>query len=132
MSKGLEKLALDPSLGVPLYRQIVEGIRVLIAADVLKEGQKLPPLRALAIRLRVNPNSVARAYRELVRAGALLQTQGQGTFVSPEPNVAAQSRNQILRREVRHMVSKARSLGCTKQEVLKAVQDRLRIVLMSP
>src|ERR1041384_3173888 len=68
--------------GVPIYLQIVNQVKYLVAAGRLNPGEELPPIRGLAERLVINPNTVARAYLELERAGIVTKRQGSGTYVS--------------------------------------------------
>jgi GntR family transcriptional regulator len=79
--------ALDPKSGVPIYRQIQDLIRYGISSGNLRPGEQLPTVRALAVDLKVNPNTVIKAYSELERLGILTTEQGSGTFVAPLPAV---------------------------------------------
>src|ERR1041384_83562 len=76
------QLHLSPRDGLPIYRQIVDQVKYLVAAGRLTPGEELPPIRGLAEQLVVNPNTVARAYLELERAGIVTKRQGSGTYVS--------------------------------------------------
>ena len=76
------QIHISASDGVPIYHQIVSQVRYLIAAKRLQPGEELPPIRVLAERLTVNPNTVARAYLELERAGIVTKRHGSGTYVS--------------------------------------------------
>src|SRR5262249_22031982 len=80
--------SLNPKSGVPIYRQIQDQIRFGIASGRLRPGEQLPTVRALAVDLAVNPNTVIKAYTELERQGVLTTEQGSGTFVAPFPAVA--------------------------------------------
>src|SRR5215467_13632993 len=77
--------ALDSKSGVPIYRQIQDQIRYGIASGKLRPGEQLPTVRALAVDLSVNPNTVIKAYSELERQGILTTEQGSGTFVGGLP-----------------------------------------------
>ncbi len=74
---------LDPSSGVPIYRQIQDQIRYGVTSGFLTAGEQLPTVRALAVALAVNPNTVIKAYSELEREGLLTTEQGSGTFIGP-------------------------------------------------
>src|SRR5713226_7302699 len=76
--------ALDSKSGVPIYRQIQDQVRYGIASGLLQAGEQLPTVRALAVELSVNPNTVIKAYSELEREGILTTEQGSGTFVAPQ------------------------------------------------
>mgnify|MGYP005857890159 CR=1 FL=1 len=80
----MASFALNPHSGVPIYRQIQDQIRYAIAAGRLNPGEQLPTVRALAVDLSVNPNTVIRAYTELEREGVVTTEQGTGTFVAPQ------------------------------------------------
>src|SRR4051812_31938674 len=79
---------------VPIYQQIVQQVKYLVASGRLAPGEELPPIRVLAERLVINPNTVARAYRELERAGVVNKRSTTGTFVSAAP--AAGARGEAL------------------------------------
>ena len=66
--------------GVPIYRQIVNQIRYMVASGLLEPGEEIPPIRTLALQLRVTPNTIVKAYDELETAGILLKRRGAGTF----------------------------------------------------
>ena len=74
---------LDPKSGVPFYRQIIDQIRYGVASGRLEVGEQLPTVRALAVQLKVNLNTVSKAYRELEIKSVLETQQGTGTFVGP-------------------------------------------------
>ena len=73
---------LDPKSGIPFYRQIIDQIRYGIAAGKLKVGDQLPTVRALAVELKVNLNTISKAYRELEIKNILETQQGSGTFIA--------------------------------------------------
>jgi len=72
---------LDPKSGVPFYRQIIDQIRYGIATGNWKTGEQLPTVRALAVKLKVNPNTISKSYRELEIKNILETQQGTGTFI---------------------------------------------------
>lgn len=76
------KFNLDPKTGVPFYRQIIDQIKFGIAKGNLKVGEQLPTVRSLAVDLKVNLNTVAKAYKELEILSVLETQQGTGTFIS--------------------------------------------------
>ena len=76
-------ISVDPKSSVPLYVQIKEQMRIAVATGALRVGDQLPTVRELATRLLINPNTVARVYRELQAEGLLTSRQGSGTFVAP-------------------------------------------------
>ncbi len=76
------QIHISPTDGVPIYLQIVNQIKYLVSSGRLTPGEELPPIRSLAEKLIVNPNTVARAYRELETAGVVLKRRTTGTYVS--------------------------------------------------
>ncbi len=78
-------LTIDRESGVPLYRQIVERVWAAVAAGEIAPGAQLPTVRSVAVDLAINPNTVAKAYRELELQGVLETQQGTGTFVGQHP-----------------------------------------------
>jgi GntR family transcriptional regulator len=87
------QFTLDPKSGVPIYRQIQDQIRYGIGSGKLRPGEQLPTVRALAVDLAVNPNTVIKAYTELERLGVLATEQGSGTFVASQPALELSDRD---------------------------------------
>ena len=109
---------------VPIYVQIEEQMRAMIAAGQLRPGDQLPTIRQLAADLRVNYNTVARAYLDLDRDGIITTQRGRGTFVTGVPDAAEMERLRIvkLRSVIRAALQEARHLGYTAEEVQEAFQ----------
>lgn len=118
----------NPHSGVPLYVQIEEQVKTAIAAGVLEPGARLPTVRELAVELTINPNTVARAYRELERAGFIDTTPGRGTFVKAvqAPPMGDDERRRRLASVVDVMLTEARALGFSDDEIVHAVRDALQ------
>jgi GntR family transcriptional regulator len=110
---------------VPIYRQIQDQIRYGIASGFLVPGEQLPTVRALAVELAVNPNTVIRAYSELERQGVLTTEQGTGTFVASQPAVALDEseRRAKLVTLCAEFLSHAGRYGFSPGDVLRAIQD---------
>jgi GntR family transcriptional regulator len=115
-------LQLNPDLPVPLYRQIMDGVKELIAADLLKPGDQLPSIRDLASELRINPSSAVKAYGELRHEGIIDMDQGRGTFVSEDARVSSLSREGLLESALSSLLLKARTWGFTTREVVDALE----------
>jgi GntR family transcriptional regulator len=114
-----------PDDGVPVYQQIVNQVRYLVASGALKPDEELPPIRALAEQLVINPNTVARAYKELEHAGIVYKRGTVGTFVSAEPSpLARRERLRILRRRIDSLVAEAKNLGIGTTEVKAMIDER--------
>lgn len=118
---------LNTADGVPIYLQIVQQVKYLVTAGRLQPGDELPPIRALAERLLINPNTVARAYRELEQLGFLTKRSTTGTFVSPEP--LARHRQESLARlvpKVDDLVREAAKHHVEADELVELVRQRTR------
>jgi GntR family transcriptional regulator len=111
----------------PIYRQLVDQIRVAVLRGWVQQGDQLPSVRALAVRLVINPNTVARAYGELARDGVIESQRGKGYFVARKRQVytKAERRRRLLVR-LDALVSEAALLDFSEDEVIVALQERLR------
>jgi GntR family transcriptional regulator len=119
------QLHISTSDGVPIYLQIVNQVKYLVASGRLAPGAELPPIRALAEQLVVNPNTVARAYRELERAGLLTARRTAGTYVSDTGSpLARRERLKILSERVDALLAEARQLDVGLDEVLALLRQR--------
>jgi GntR family transcriptional regulator len=87
-------MPVDPNSHVPIYEQIVDHIRGLIAAGAYRRHEPLPSIRALALDLLVNPNTVQRAYQELERQGMVTMRKGRGVFVAKDGEAHAQRKSE--------------------------------------
>jgi len=118
-------MKLDFRSKVPLFTQIAEQVRALIASDELRVGDRLPPVRQLADRLRVNFNTVARAYRTLDREGTISTQHGRGTYIwkKPSPQDLAVSSQRGLDRLTKRYLDQVKNQGYTPAEVNRAIQD---------
>ena len=112
-------LEIDFRSGIPIYLQVVERIKERLAAGQLKPGDQLPTVRALALELRVNFNTIARAYRIMDEAGIISTQQGRGTYILelPSPEVSDAIRTQALRDLTQRYLSDAERLGASADEM---------------
>jgi len=117
---------LDPRSAEPIYLQIVSQIKHLIAAGKLKPDDQLPTVRQLAVELRVDPNTVARAYRQLVEDGVIASQQGRGTYVLDRPPPADQrkQRREKLLAVTDAFLREVERLGFAPDELEKIWNDR--------
>lgn len=112
------QFCLDPSTGVPVYRQMIDQVLLAIASGVLKGGDQLPTVRQVSVDLAINPNTVLRAYRELEIRGTLTTQQGLGTYVTRQVVLEDQAqRQQRLNRLAANCVSRAGAEGFTAAEL---------------
>ena len=117
--------------GVPIYRQIANQIRYLAASGRLAPGEELPPIRTLALQLKVTPNTVVKAYGELEAAGVVRKRAGAGTYVSEGPSrLADRERKRIIEGRIDALLAEAHHLNFTVDEVLRMLDERR--ALMTP
>ena len=121
--KKLE-FSLDPKSGVPYYKQIIIQVEMAIADGRLSKDEQLPTVRSLAVDLRINPNTVARAYNELEIRGIVTTQQGSGTFINTqEIEISAVERERFLAEITRPFIIKAASYGINLQEIIKYLME---------
>jgi GntR family transcriptional regulator len=114
---------IEASSPVPIYAQIVGQVRAAVAGGELQPGEPLPSVRQLASELRVNPNTVAQAYRELEREGLTYVQRGQGTFVAEvAPERRQGERARVARELAARLLDEAFRLGLSPAEVRSAVE----------
>lgn len=119
------QIHVSPDDGLPVYKQIFNQIKYLVASGVLAHGEELPPIRALAEQLLINPNTVARAYRELEHAGIVVKRGTVGTFVSDAPSpFARRERLRVLRQRIDSLLADASHMGVNLQELKDMLDER--------
>ena len=120
-------LRIDPSDATPIWSQIEEGLRRLVAAGALKPGAPVPSVRDLAKDLRINPATVAKAYQRLTEAGILMVKRGDGTYVADAPPpISRAERSRTLRDAAARYASLAATLGVTPEEAAEALASAWR------
>ena len=119
---------LNPKSGVPVYRQIQDQIRYGIASGLLNPGEQLPTVRALAVELSVNPNTVIKAYSELEREGILATEQGSGTFVAAQPPTTLSDENRQAKLEslCLEFLSQAARYGFSSKDIMHAIETLMK------
>jgi len=118
--RPLFRLRLDLQSGVPVYRQIIDQVRGGIASGALTVGDQLPTVRQLAVDLSINPNTVARAYRELELGGLLETHQGTSTFISAQKIRGGEGeRARQLSQIVGDCVARAGAAGFTVEDLIE-------------
>jgi GntR family transcriptional regulator len=111
--------------GVPVYLQIVNQVKYLVAAGRLAAGEELPSVRTLAEQLVINPNTVARAYLELERAGVVVKRHGSGTYVSEEGSpLARKERMKLLTQRADALLAEAGHMDVALDEIITLIKDR--------
>ena len=111
--------------GTPFYQQVVTQIKFLVASGRLEEGEQLPPVRKLAEQLLINPNTVARAYRELEAEGVVAPKRGAGVFVSDVGSpLSRKEKTRILGERINAMLTESQQLGFDLEVVVKLIRQR--------
>jgi GntR family transcriptional regulator len=123
----------SPGSASPIFRQIVDQVRLAVATGKLKAGEQLPSVRALAERLVVNPNTIAKAYGELARGGIIDGQQGRGVFIAPPRQIYTKAER--LRRIgplIDALISEGLSLGFAPEELVDSLQQKLARLDLQP
>ena len=111
--------------GVPIYLQIVNQVKLLVASGRMASGDELPPIRTLAEKLTINPNTVARAYRELEVAGVVTKRRTAGTYVADAGSpLARRERVRILTQRIDALLAEARQMDLDLDDVLHLLRQR--------
>jgi GntR family transcriptional regulator len=118
---------LDQANGTPIYRQIIQHIEYAILSGRMKPGDRLPTIRSLAVELKTNPNTIAKAYGELEIRGILATQVGSGTYISDKkPVVEDDSLNRKIREVLGRFVQELKALGVEKRELVKLIDSYIK------
>jgi len=119
-------LELDFRSGIPIYLQVVDRIKEMIVNGKLKPGDQLPTVRTLALELRVNFNTVARAYRILDENEIISTQQGRGTYIldMPPPEVTESIRRQSIEALTQRYLADADRLGITPKQLIEILKEQ--------
>jgi GntR family transcriptional regulator len=116
--------SLDPANGIPIYRQIIQQIEYAVLSERMKAGDKLPTIRSLAVELKTNPNTIAKAYGELEIRGILETQVGSGTYISDKkPEIADDSLERKIHEVLARFMQEMRGLGVEKRKLIKLIND---------
>mgnify|MGYP003578611546 CR=1 FL=1 len=116
----------NPSSGVPIYLQLMEQVKHAIETGALRPGEQLPSIRPLAEELVVNPNTIAKAYRELEHEGVVELRQGTGAFVSDKaPTKKDADKLRAAQATIASAIQKLRERGVTEEEIRRLVEAEL-------
>jgi GntR family transcriptional regulator len=111
-------------LSQPLYEQILQQMRNAIVKGEMALGEKIPSVRDMARALKVNPNTVIRAYQELERDGLTETRRGQGTFITTSQERVERIRNELAQHAIEEFLEKMQSLGYSWEEIERCLQDK--------
>lgn len=116
--------SISPASDIPIFKQLLQQIQRAVASEKIAVGEQLPAVRVLAEALVINPNTVARAYQELIREGILESRAGRGVFVSERRQVYSEAeRDRRLRHSAEQLCHEAMLLGADLPQVSRLVQD---------
>jgi GntR family transcriptional regulator len=119
------QIHISPSDGVPIYLQIVNQFKYLVSANRLSPGEELPPIRVLAEQLLINPNTVARAYRELELAGIVVKRRTTGTYVSNAGSrLSRRDRLKAVTHRIDALLAESRQMNFSVDEIVELLHQR--------
>ena len=124
---GLEQWRVEYNSGIPVYRQIITQACAAVTAGTFKRGDQLPTIRALSERLNINPNTVAKAYRELELKGIIVSERGSGSFIHAQPPAhgpGAREKKATLKGLYHRLLADAASSGLTENELLSFIKEK--------
>ena len=118
--------AIDPKSAIPIYRQILDQVQRGVAAGALVAGERLPTVRDLATQLLVNPNTVARAYRDLEQAGLVETRRGDGTYVAAAvPARREAEKRRLLTQAMTAVARDVHAFGVAEEEAVRLFREAL-------
>ena len=121
-------IKVETSSFIPIYEQIKKELKTEIFRGDLKPNDPLPSIRDLATELLVNPNTVARAYRELEKEGFIYARKGKGCYVSDDSKkLMIEARRSILTQGFDEMIQEAKKFGLNPDEISKLFEERLKV-----
>lgn len=119
-------LKVDHSSGVPIYRQVMEQIKYSMAKGVLRPGDRLPAIRQLSLELKVNPNTIAKAYSELEHAQVIETRRGMGTYVSEKKiEMSEEGKMEIITQLAERLAVEAVQLDISEEELQRIVREAM-------
>ena len=118
------RFSLDEANGAPIYRQIIQQIEYAILSGRMRSGDKLPTIRSLAVELKTNPNTIAKAYGELEIRGVLATQVGSGTYIADKkPVMEDNSLDRKIHELVGRFLRDMQDLGYERRELSRLIAD---------
>lgn len=119
-------LEINPRSSVPIYQQVVDGVKELIARGILVSGERIPTVRELAVELSLNPNTIAKAYQRLEQEGIIETMRSRGTFVAGRTEVLdMEAARQQLVDLLEKVLVEAYHLGLNREDIKQLFEERL-------
>lgn len=122
--RSLQMIDINENSTVPIYKQIYDELVKLIVKKVLREGDKLPSVRELALMVKINPNTIQKAYKALEHDNYIEAQKGKGNFVSPYEDVIMRYKNGVVS-ELRDNIQALFIIGQSKEEILVCVNEMM-------
>ena len=118
------RFLLDTSSGVPVYRQLIQQVENAVVSGRMKTGDRLPTIRALSVELKVNPNTIAKAYNEMEIRGMLKTQVGSGTFISERPpNIENDWKEKKINEALTRFLREMSELGLDRDTIVRLILD---------
>lgn len=118
-------IRLDENSSVPIYQQVYDGLLDLIVKNVLAEGEKLPSVREMALMLKINPNTIQKAYKALVSDGYIESQKGKGNFVAKHDHFMSSYRHDIMMK-MKDLLNELVDLGDSKENIEEKILEILK------
>ena len=117
-------MKIDPDSGTPIYLQIIDELKTAVLSGRYRDGDRVLPVRELAVQLRVNPNTVAKAYRLMQDEGLLVSRPGGGTFIAvPEAFSLRREREEAIAAQLGRLVAKAKAFDIGPERLRELLDD---------
>ncbi|MFS8612558.1 MAG: GntR family transcriptional regulator [Planifilum fulgidum] len=118
----------NPRSDVPIYQQLVDGVKKAVARGILAPGDKLPSVRELAGRIAINPNTIAKAYQEMEREGIIETLRGRGSFIAEVQarSIDREEKKRRMREMLEKVLVEAYYMQMEEEEVLAMVEEIIR------
>ncbi len=117
-------MKIDPDNGIPIYQQIIDGMHLSVLAGRYRDGDRVLPVRELAMELRINPNTVAKAYRLMQDEGLLVSRPGGGNFIAvPAEEALRREREETISADLAKLAAKARTLGIPPERLRELLDN---------
>ncbi|MCH3963244.1 MAG: GntR family transcriptional regulator [Clostridium sp.] len=117
------KTEFDPN--IPIYKQIMDGVKRSIVSAEVKPGDKLLSIREMSEKLKVNPNTIQRAYQELERLGITYTQRGMGNFVKEDVGMVKRLKEEMAEKIIERFIDGMRNIGFTNSEIVSIVKDKI-------
>ena len=114
-------ITIDLMSRVPIYEQIIEQLETFVLKGILKVGDQIPSVRNLSIQLSINPNTIQKAYSELVRTGIIDTVPGRGSFIAKEAKANLRNLQGNQLKELSNIVEKLALAGISKEEIIESI-----------